>query len=227
MPVWRHFHSTTPEMPKMKLLRPQLSSPGPFSPRDGSAEFHSSARKTARPGKLMHFSSAWDFPCFLISFYLNLVLVSSAGQYWSSANDSLPALPSIYLQNMAPPWPWGSTRSTGETVTTFRPSMSAYNKGNIVLLSVIPYTRATDPFHTWPHVTQQMEQIPSTLYELKSPWKLTQPDPLILFKAHNIQEQHIPFKSHESCDSIGIQTPSPLTFSDSSSSCSTNGDHFN
>lgn len=46
---------------------------------------------------------------------------------------------------------------------------------------------ATDPFHTADGT------ITSTLYELKSSWKLTLPDPLILFKSHNIQEQYIPF----------------------------------
>lgn len=51
------FPQTMQEIPKMKLLRSQLSFPGLLRPTDGSAEFYSRARKTTRPGKLIRFAT--------------------------------------------------------------------------------------------------------------------------------------------------------------------------
>lgn len=154
MPVWRRFHRQCKECRRMKLWRSQLSFPGPFWLMDGRDEFHSIARRQWGLESQYALHPYETFPhFFFISTHLILVLVSSAGQYWSSATYSLPALPSMILQNMPAACPWGSTSNMTETVTAFSPSALYQMPVVKTTLWSLTHTKATD-YSTHGHIWQ-------------------------------------------------------------------------
>lgn len=184
------FPQTAQGIPQMKLLGWQLSFPGPCWLKNGSAELHSSARKTTGPGKRVCFSPGWDSPS---TFFFFVVFLFSTWIWCYSVVLANTKIVQIILsllfsastsQNVPLLWPRGTTGNKREI------------KGRCLLvLQQVPIVKGTLYYAKaatdWliPHVASF--DTADAVLTMSSPLKLALPEPRSL-RASNLPMYSIP-----------------------------------